>query len=1088
MSLRLILGDTNSGKSNKLVEEMTNKAKAIQEEKGLLSLDTKIFAIVPEQATLKMQQSVVKAAQNGAVMNIDVVSFERLAYVVFDELGTSAANVLDDTGKALILRKILNEAKEDLVVYKSKTHMPGFVSEIKSIVTELKQYGIDDNTLFLMQEKAKEENNNLLFNKLKDIRLIYEKFNEEIANKFTTAEEVLDIFAKVAPYSEKIKNSYIYLDGFTGFTPIQNKLIEKFLQVAKDVTIAITLPKDKICAQCAEHELFYLSNQTYFKLIEMASKYPDKLDCIYTNKQKNINEKGYIYEATSQKDEVLFVAKEVLKLVRDEGYRYKDIAVITSDLEGYYSQIKDTFEQANISCFIDYKNQIINNLLSRYTMAALELANSRFSYDFVFGLLKSGFCDMSFEEIAQLENYCLEFGIKGSKAWSDEFKKNKKIYGKDEYFWDLEQINSYRKKVYESVSKFYSAIQKSKYAKDFSDALIGLYEKNNVKEKIDAYCDEFNQEGLLSLAKEYEQIYELVINLLEKTSLLLGTEEITLKNYMSIIEEGIKEIKIGIIPPSLDALVVGDLTRTRLDDIKVLFLIGANDGKIPKVSDSSGIFTEKERIFLKKDFEIAPSVLEDLYIQKFYLYMLLNKHSDKLYISYASMNADGAEIAPSYLLSDLDELTSNLKFEKAFKADIMWPAFALNELAASIRNNADAGILKYFANEEPYKLKQIIDGALYTNKQTPLDSQVALDLYGDVLYGSVSRYEKFNECPFKHFMLYGLKVNKRPEYKIEASDVGTIYHDALEKYSKTLEEKGLSFRTISDEQSHEIIGQCVLEALDNINTDVLDSAARNEFLKERINIVATKTTDVLREHVKKGEFEPELFEYNFVCDLSSDVKFNGKIDRVDIYDADDVFVKIIDYKTGEKQFKTSDIYLGLQLQLVAYMKQVLDNISKNTDKKVRPGGIYYYKINDKFENSEEEASKKYKMSGLTSLEEGVISAIDSTLENGMSSNIIDVGYKKEGELKAGSNVANEKEFLSLMDYVDKMILNVSEEIKKGNINIEPSYKDERENACRFCDYLDVCKFQAGSFGCDWKENSNLTNAQMEDVLYGRSSV
>lgn len=1067
---------------------MTLKAEEQNMKKGLQSLDTKIFAIVPEQATLKMQKSVVEASKSGAVMNIDVVSFERLAYVVFAELGIDVENVLDDTGKALVLRKVLNDVRDSLIVYKTKTHMPGFVDEIKSIVTELKQYDIDDNILFQMQDKSKEENNNLLYNKLADIRLIYQKFNEEINNKFKTSEEILDIFANVALQSEKLKNSYIYLDGFTGFTPIQNKLIEKFLQVASEVTCAITLPKEKIDANCPEYDLFYLSNQTYFKLLDRASKYPDKLESVYMPKRNKENIRGYLYKASSQKDEVIFTAKEILRLVKEEGYRYKDIAVITSDLEGYYSQIKDIFGEANISCFIDYKNQIVKNPLARFTMAALELVSSRFSYDGVFGLLKTGFIDLSFDEISMLENYCLEYGIKGSKTWSEEFKKNRKIYGKDEYYWDLEKINSFREKVFDSVSFFYNQIRKSKNAKEFSNAIFSLYKKNNVEERIEELKTKFNEAGMLSNAKEYEQIYTLMSDLLEKISLLLVNEEITLKDYISVIDEGIKEIKIGIIPPSLDALTVGDLTRTRLDNIKALFLIGANDGKIPKVSDAMGIFTQKERNFLKKDFEIAPSVLEDLYTQKFYLYMLLNKQSEKLYISYAKLSANGEELEPSNFLSDLDELSDNLKSEEVKKADISWPKLALNNLATSIREDIDESILKYFANEHPQKLKQIIDGAFYTNKQTALDKKVALDLYGDVLHGSVSRYEKYNECPFKHFLTYGLRIDKRPEYKIEASDLGTIYHDALEKYSKKLAKQELSYRTISDEESHKIITECVNEAIASMQTDVLESAARNEFLTKRIYDVATKTTDVLRSHVRDGLFEPELFEYGFVCDLTDNIKFNGKIDRVDIYDGNDVFVKIIDYKSGKKEFKTTDIYSGLQLQLVAYMKQAIDEEQKKTKKKVRPGGVYYYRINDNFEKNEDDADKKFKMSGLTSCEEGVINAIDTTLESGSKSKIVEVALDKTGEVDKRSNVANEKEFLSLMDYVDKAIINVSEQIKEGNINIEPYYESESYNGCSFCDYKDICKFEAGSFGCDWKEKSKLTKDQMEDVLYGRNQT
>ena len=400
MSLQILIGDTNSGKSHTLVQHMVKHATARPDER--------FFVIVPEQATLKMQKDVVKLHPAHAAMNIDVVSFDRLAHVVFSELGIDDSHVLDDIGKMLILRKVLKELQDDLTVYKNKIHLTGFAEEIKSVITELKQYGMDDDQLFLMQESAQEKGNLLLFHKLGDIRLVLRKFNETIKGQYQAAEEVLDLFAKVAQQSGKIKDSHIYLDGFTGFTPIQYRLLTSMLKAAKDVNISLTLPEDKIDANVKEIDLFYLSNQTYFRLKECArAAQTEILPDIVVVDENTAAPHIFSYQAANANEEVLFTAKEILRLVREEGYRFRDIAVITGDVEGYYIPVREVFDEAEISVFIDYKSSVTEDVLARFFMGALRLVEERFSYDAVFGFLKTQLTDLKPDEVGLLENYCL---------------------------------------------------------------------------------------------------------------------------------------------------------------------------------------------------------------------------------------------------------------------------------------------------------------------------------------------------------------------------------------------------------------------------------------------------------------------------------------------------------------------------------------------------------------------------------------------------------------------------------------------------------------------------------------------------------
>ena len=1084
MALQIILGDTNSGKSHTLVSHMVDRARAFGNEK--------FFAIVPEQATLKMQKDVVKLHPEHAVMNIDVVSFDRLAHVVFAELGVNDGNVLDDIGKMLILRKVLKETQDDLIVYKNKIHLTGFAEEIKSVITELKQYGMDDDQLFLMQEAAQEKGNLLLFHKLGDIRLVLRKFNEAIKGQYQAAEEVLDLFAKVAEQSGKIKDSHIYLDGFTGFTPIQYRLLTSMLKAAKDVIISLTLPPDEINEKAKEIDRFYLSNQTYFRLKECAANaQTEVLPDIVITKEEQALPLVFTYQAANTNEEVLFAAKEILRLVREEGYRFRDIAVITGDVEGYYIPVREIFEEAGITVFLDHKASVTEDMLSRFFMGALRLAEERFSYDSVFGFLKTALTDLERDEISLLENYCLEFGIRGSRVFSNPFTKCNDHY-------DLERIDQIRQKFFDGIRDFYfRVIGRDLKARDYQKLLTGLCEQYHVPEQMEDVARRLNAQGLLTEAKEYEQIYHLLTELLGQITLLLGDAAVSVSDYREVLENALKEVKIGIIPPSLDAVTFGDLTRTRLDKIRTLFLIGVNDGKIPKVAAQNGLLTQRERALLRENFEIAPTVEEDLYTQQFYLYLMLHKPKEFLYLTYANYSPSGEALRPSWVLEDLPAfLGEDISVSSARLPDVFWKQEALENLAGRMRSFAEKGeqlsaedgvLLSYFASENPAAVRTILDGAFFTNQQTALDKQVAKDLYGDVLKGSVSRYENFNECAYKHFLNYGLRIQKRPEYQVEATDMGTLYHAALEKYGQKLKEEQTSFREISDEDSLRITNACVDEALADMKNDVLFSSKRYEFLTERIRQVTQKTTDVLRAQVKAGLFEPEAFEYSFGEDIGEDVRFTGKIDRVDLYDAEDIFVRIIDYKSGAKKFSVQDIYSGLQLQLVAYLSAGMEKVKKDhPDKNVRPGGVYYYLINDRFTDETDNPEEKFRMSGLTSCEEGAIEAADQTLSpDHKKSDIVNVTLTNNGYSKT-SQIANDAEFAHLLGFVRDKIADVSRKIKDGCVDIEPFCRSYTDNGCRYCDFQDICRFEAGRYGSDWKEKNEMTAAECERELYGRA--
>ncbi len=850
--------------------------------------------------------------------------------------------------------------------------------------------------------------------------------------------------------------------------------------------------------------MFYLANESINRLKKAAGNAGCKVEEIRLDKSMQSGEgvrSGITLKCCSNSaDEIKFAAGKIRTLVREESYRYRDIAVLTTDLEGSERDIKKIFHEADIPVFVDLKENTDSSLPVRYIFRALETAETNMENGALFGFLKLGLSGIPADDIAKLENYCLEFNIRGINAWTREFKKNRKLYGNDGYFWDLGYINSLREKVAGITAEFVRKLNlKDLTADDCCRALKDLLQEQDIRTKVLSEAEEMEEEGDRTAVSRYSQILDKLEETLELISKLFGDEKIPVTEFQEMMKTGIRETEIAVIPPTLDVCMAGDITRTRLPDVKALFVLGANEGKLPSAKEAGGLFTQRERAFLKENFEIAPTVTEDIYSQQYYLYLCFNKPAEALFITWAQFGGDGGELRRSCILDDLETyVTGDITYDNVGNLESPWKEEALLQISGQVRDFAESGdpqcidrpLLRFFAEADPESIRQIAAGAFYTNSQTPLDGRVALDLYGGKLKGSVSRFERFYECPYKHFLNYGMGLEKRPEYEIKTTDLGTIYHGAIEKYSLRLAEEGYSFRTVDDETSHRISAECVNEQIDSMDGDIFESSARNGYLRQRIGQITEKTTDVLREQVKAGLFEPAEFEYRFTDSQSFDnVSFGGIIDRIDIYDGGDIYVKIIDYKSGNKAFDIADIYNGTQLQLVAYMKEAMREAEKkNPGRKVHPGGVYYYLIKDNYIKEKEKQADKNKMSGLTMCDGEIPQAVDRALEHGGVSHIIDVKYNTSGMPAPASKIAGEAEFVNLMDFTGKRIEEAAARILAGEVEIAP-YRSGTQTGCKFCDYADVCRFEDGRFGtCYREEKAEGEGTEKENIereIYGR---
>ena len=1129
MSLRFYFGPSGSGKSHRIYEEIMQRA---AQEPG-----RNFLIIVPDQFTMQTQKDLVMRSDRGGILNIDVLSFGRLSHRILEEVGTKEMPVLDDTGKSLVLQKIAADLKEQLPAMGSLLHKQGYIHEVKSAISEFMQYGISTQDMDKLIASA--EKRGALAMKLRDLKTLYRGFQDYIRDHFITTEETLDVLRRSLVKSKILPDSVVIFDGFTGFTPIQNRLIQELMRVCEETIVTVTIGEEEDPYQMdGEQKLFHLSKKTVADLVKLAAEAevtrgedvfvkggPNRFAeapalCYleqnlfryqyepYTEKQHEI----HMFEALSPREEVHQTALYIRKLIREEGLTYRDIAVVIGDLEGYASYVETEFGQLEIPCFLDRTRGIVLNPMIEYIKSALQLYIRDFSYDTVFHFLRSGMADISREEIDELENYVIRTGARGYRTYSRLFTRKTEEMQQGSGQEDteraeetMERLNRIRQQFADTVEILHMAPRAK--AGEYVDHLYDFLEQNQVQQKLLNYQQRFEQEGDLAKAREYAQIYRLVMDLLDQIYELLGEEEISLQEFADILEAGFGEITVGTIPQNVDRIVVGDMERTRLKQVKVLFFLGVNDGNIPKNASKGGIISDMDREFLiESGTEMAPSPRQQMYIQRLYLYLNMTKPSERLYLSYAKVNSDGKGIRPSYLIDTVRKLFPQLAVEypqnRSRLEQIEGRQEGARYLAEELREYADGTLreeerqdfyLMYRAYEaDPEGRDRLTAAAFRRYKESGLSRIVARALYGRQLENSVSRLETYAACACRHFLQYGLSLQEREEFGFEVSDMGNVYHAVLENFAGKLAESGRTWWDFDENFATQAIKEAVEGYAATYGETVLYSSARNEYAITRMSRILTRTVLTLQQHLKQGSFQPDDYELSFRfaedldsihVDLSEEEKMHlqGRIDRIDVSeDAEHVYVKVIDYKSGNKKFDLAALYYGLQLQLVVYMNAAMELESrKHPDKEIVPAALLYYHIDDPTietpveltqEQINEEILTKLRMNGVVNSDPAVVERLDRFLQD--KSKVIPVEKKKDGSFSARSGILSREELQVVSAYVDTKIRQIGREILDGKIAANP-YEKGNEEACTYCAYKKVCGFDGSIPGYEKRQLEDL---------------
>ena len=1130
MSLHFVLGASGSGKSSGTYQWIVEQA--------LVNPDMQYMILVPDQYTMQIQKQMVLLHPGHAILNIDVLSFSRLYHRVMEELGGDTLTPLDDTGKNLILRKLAGSMKEELPVLGKLMDRHGYISEVKGIISEMQQYGISPEGMDALINGSSGRRG--LQARLEDVQKLYGAYVDYQKDSYRTSESMYPILTRRLRESLLFQNAIVVLDGFTGFTPVQMPLVQEMMVLARDMYVTMSI--DEAPAEVTtEQQLFYTSAKSIRDLEKLAEEvrvpiasyiwYREQgrfggnpalahfeknlfrtIPTVYKEETTAIQ----IWQAAGPRQESLWLAREVKRLIREEGYQHRDIAVICGSMDTYRYHLQEAFAQMDIPYFVDASSKILHNPAMELLQGLLELLERDFSYASVMRYLRSGFSRLTVEEADLLEIYLIETGIRGRKAFSRPFTRKAKDFS-------LEIVNAHREKLMAELELcLFSGEETVRF---YIEQLYAFLRNLSVEYKLQTYAEQFEVMGDAARSREYRQIYRKIMDLFNQMVVLMGEEVLSLERFSEILRAGFEELKVGLIPARVDQVLIGDMERTRLSQVKVLFVVGVNDVNIPGNSAKGGMISDMDREYLNgMGIELAPTKRQLQFRQRFYLYQQLTKPSERLYLSYALMDNAEKEIRPSYFISTVKKLFPKVSVQRV-SAEAMPEHVSelFTQSAAMLRKYAEGSLpeqefgrlctmLKVLQEyeqkreesagkydesawkyEKENQVLRLVEQAFLVGGQEKLDSQIARALYGSVLYGSISRLEQYAACPYGHFLKYGLGIKEPQEYVLESADLGNIFHDVLAGFGKDLEQDGYTWKDFPESYGEAKVCEKLAFIKEQYGDELLLDKARNGYALSRAERILKRSLKVLQKHMQVGSFSTYGLEIDFdvSCEWNATrelmMRLQGRIDRLDVAVVeDDMYVKVIDYKSGNKQLELDCMYAGLQMQLIVYLDSAAKLLEERYPKKqVHPAAMFYYRVADPVVSMEgaenlddlpEALLKEQRSRGILNGDERVVHLLDSEMET--SSNVMPLNLKKDGTPARGSGVCSEEQFDLMRQFIHHKLYEMGSEIVSGHIEKRPYVRSRQEEGCTYCPYKGVCGFDEKQYGYEKRRIEALSDEEV----------
>ena len=1009
--MKLIYGRAGSGKSEYVLNEV---AKSINDG------NKKIYIITPEQFSFttekRLLEKIEKNHRCGATLNVEVISFERMAYRVINELFNNDKIKLENSSKAMIIFDAINKNKKDLKFLGSN------LENVDTVITQITEFKKHNISVKMLENQVENTNDEYLKAKLRDMLIMYKAMQSKLTDDFIDENDLLTILAENIENSHLFDNSIIYIDEFAGFTKQEFSVIEKLEKIAKELYITICTDELRVTKK-PENDIFYDNKQTVQTLkqiadiddenqIKLSNSYRFKNEELkhleqnlfsipyktYNKETENIE----LYNAENQYEEIEHISEKIFTLVRDNGYRYNDIAVICNNIDTYSSMIKAIFMEHQIPVFIDEKKDVTQNVLIKYAISVLEIFSKNWTYESVFNYLKTGI--IKIDDIFELENYCLKWGIKGTKFYKEKwnFEKNNSENDKIEDNFVKDNVKDNNKDNNKDINEknLKTGITDINFTKDQEMIIIPLLELkeelkgNMTAEKMSQIIYSFYKTQIFGIGQESNirtnnknneirnnhinnnynknsftyndenvEAWNLIVDALAEISNVFKNQKMNFDEYSKILKTALQSKEIGQIPSNQDSVIVGAVNRTKTHKVKAVFIIGVNDGVFPSKISSEGFFNDKDRENLKKEnFELAKGTIEKMYEENFNIYKALTTAEEKLFISYSSSDTDSKALRKSLLISKIKRIFPKIKEEtKDLKQNILTKDSTFLKLLENINNKEWAEVYEWYKNNEKEKLQSAVEGLNYTNLPQRIEKENIEKLYGNNMKTSVSKLETYMSCPFSYYLKYGLKINEKEKLEIKTIDTGSFMHEVIDEFFKRLNQDfendgnienkdDKNIDNIEEKDIEKLVEKIVNEKLENASK--FNQTAKYRVLVQRLKRVITISLKYIIQTLKNSKFKVLGTEVKFDNDKDSKyppiemkldngktVSIIGKIDRIDIAKMPDgKFIRIIDYKSSTKDIDLNKFIAGLQLQLITYV----DATCKNEN--AIPAGALYFSL------------------------------------------------------------------------------------------------------------------------------------------------
>lgn len=1088
--------------------------------------------VVPDQFTLEAERELFETLGVTALMDVEVLSMSRLGYRLLSELGGSRRTFIDKYGRHMILAQTAMEEKENLQVFRGLEEKSSFIDMVNNFITDMKQNNCGSADLAEMAQQVEE--GSYVQKKLQDLQLLLSRYEEKIEGKYTDSEDYISLILDKIGSSQLIAGNNIWFYGFDSFTPKALSIMGELMSAAAQVNVVLTCSED-ISARDAE--LFELGRRVMDMLTEEAQNRGvevkrERISKEYAFKQKapavsylehelyalpareassgeeNTAKGLMLLTASGPYSEAESAACFVQKLVREKGYRYRDIKVVCNDQEVRGPILKRIFKEYGMELFSDGRKDIMQSPVLRFVISLLDVVIEKYRTEAVFRALKSGFGDLTSDELTDLENYGIKYRIKGT-MWKKPFVKGENEYG-TEALGRLEEI---RARATAPLEYFENIVKENRSGFGGGNGTNGqfieafyrfLYDYARLPEKISSFMEEQTAEGRQDLAEETAQIWGCLVHILDQIAEISGKDAFRPEAFRDLLTAGLSQMDIGLLPPAKDGLVMGTMQRSRSGRIKALVVVGANEGILPQEKSEGGLFgSEEKELFSERGIKLCKVDAVMLMEERMGIYRNLSKPEEELYISCALADAEGNQIKPSAVFNKLKAVFPELQVQRDvlnggdIEELINGSMSGLRHMTEAFQAATEGGDINegwqqmadWLKQEMPEALQPIIRGLSFTNRQEALGHQAADELFKKEpradLSVSPSRLEKFSRCPFSHFAAYGLKPEERRIFEVAPREIGDIYHQCLMELTRRLTVPGLDvtdtsspWMTITDDEIRAFVEETVSAQLKEYREGIFDLGNEEKYRGSRVMDTCEKVCRTIIEQVRAGSIKACGFEVPFGRSMGAALKpievkldnetvyIEGKIDRVDYLPKERV--KIIDYKTGNESFSREEAAAGYKLQLMLYLEASMENTRK-------PAGVFYFNISEPMidmsarvidaEEIGDKIKKSFKLNGVIVDDPDVIRSVAGDFAG--YSDILPLRKGKEGIAATGSEgLLSEEDFEKLREEITKKVRDICADLAEGKIDIHPMKTGDR-SACTYCNYKGICRFDTVFEGCSY---------------------